>query len=352
MSDGRILLYGATGYTGRLIAQRAKAQGLDMLLAGRSNEAVAAVATPLGLPYLAVGLDDPAKLDEALAGIRVVLHVAGPFSATSKPMVEACLRKGVHYLDITGEIEVFEACAARDAAARTAGVMLMPGVGFDVVPSDCMALHVKNRLPSATTLTLAMNGLSNMSRGTAKTSVEALGKGTAIRKGGRIVEIDEIPRKTLDFGAGPEPVIGISWGDVATAYHSTSIPDIEVFFRETPEMARMMGMPKFLRKLLGSRPGQAVLKRAINLMPAGPGEDIRNTARATVLAKARDSTGALVRSRLETPEPYALTVETALLIVGRVLAGDAPIGYQTPAKAYGADLILEVPGTRRDELNA
>ncbi len=349
---GGILLYGATGYTGRLIAQKAKATGLDIRLAGRSRESVAAVAEPLGLPCVAAALDDPAALDAAVKGSALVLHVAGPFSATSKPMVEACLRNRVHYLDITGEIDVFEACAARDAAAKAAGIMLMPGVGFDVVPSDCMAAHVKRRLPGAIALTLAMNGLSSMSRGTAKTSVEALGKGTAVRRDGRIVEIDEVPRRKLDFGNGPEPVVGLSWGDVSTAWYTTGIPQIEVFFRETPELARMLGMPRFLRKLLGSAPGQAVLKRAINLMPAGPDEQMRNTVRATVLAEARDAAGTLARSRLETPEPYALTVETALLVAKRVLAGDAPPGYQTPAKAYGPDLTLEVPGTRREDLNS
>lgn len=351
MSAGRILLYGATGYTGRLIAGRGAALGLDMVLAGRSADSVATIAAPLGLPHVAASLDDAAALDRILSGITVVLHVAGPFSATSRPMVEACLRNRVHYLDITGEIEVFEACAARDGAARSAGIMLMPGVGFDVVPSDCLAAHVKRRLPQASSLVLAINGISAMSRGTAKTSVEAIGKGTAVRRDNRIVELPDAPRRTLDFGKGPEPVVGLSWGDVATAWHSTGISQIDVFFRATPELSRMAGMPRILRRLLGSGPGQAILKRAINLMPAGPSEEIRTTARAQVLAQAQAPAGTLVRSRLETPEPYALTVETALLVARRVLAGDAPTGYQTPSMAYGPDLILEVPGTRREDLN-
>ena len=136
--NGAILIYGATGYTGKLIAKTAVDRGARPILAGRNLEKVRAVAEPLGLAALAFDLRDPGRIDAAIKDVSVVLNVAGPFSATSRPMADACLRNHVHYLDITGEIDVFEALAARDAEAKSRGVMLLSGVGFDVVPSDCL----------------------------------------------------------------------------------------------------------------------------------------------------------------------------------------------------------------------
>src|SRR6059058_4542054 len=160
------MVYGASGYTGRLLVEAALSGGLRPILAGRNETTLAPLAERLGLEYRVVRLGDPPTLDAALRKVRVVLHAAGPFSATARPMVDACLRTGTHYLDITGEVRVFEAVAARDAEAKSAGVMLLPGVGFDVVPSDCLAAHMKRRLPDAMDLKLYIGGLANMSRGT------------------------------------------------------------------------------------------------------------------------------------------------------------------------------------------
>jgi short subunit dehydrogenase-like uncharacterized protein len=180
---GRLMIYGATGYTGKLVARTAKALGLRPLLAGRNDAKLKSVAELHGFECRTIDLADAAGLRSALSGIAVVLHLAGPFSRTSKPMLDACLEAKAHYLDITGEIDVFEACAARDAEAREAGVMVMPGVGFDVVPSDCLAAHLQRRLPDAVALTLAISGLGKASRGTAKTSIESIARASRARGG-------------------------------------------------------------------------------------------------------------------------------------------------------------------------
>src|SRR5206468_1467866 len=120
------LLYGATGYTGKKIAQQAVRQGLRPILAGR-GDGVRRVAAELGLPARVFGLDDAAAVRTGLDGVHAVLHCAGPFSATAAPMIEACLATGAHYLDITGEIAVFEFAASRDADALKRGVVLCPG---------------------------------------------------------------------------------------------------------------------------------------------------------------------------------------------------------------------------------
>src|SRR5512134_836166 len=181
---GPWLLYGANGYTGELVARLARGLGHRPILAGRNADGVCALSEELGLDRRLFSLDAPGRIDDALAGMSLVLHCAGPFSRTSKAMADACLRTRTHYLDVTGEVEVFEALAARDAEARASGVMLLPGCGFDVVPSDCLAVHLKRRMPEARRLALAYGGVGRLSRGTATTAIEGLGRGGLVRRGG------------------------------------------------------------------------------------------------------------------------------------------------------------------------
>jgi short subunit dehydrogenase-like uncharacterized protein len=351
MTTGRFLIYGATGYTGKLTALTAKLQGLHPVLAGRDEAKTRAVAALHGFEWRAFHLGETAKLDAALNEVDAVLHLAGPFSATSQPMADACLRTGRHYLDITGEIDVFEALAARSTQAKARGVMLLPGAGFDVVPSDCLAAHVKRRLPDATRLFLAIGGLDKMSRGTAKTSVEALSRGTRARRGGQIVRLPDTPRTSADFGDGPAPTVGLSWGDVATAWHSTQIPDIDVHFQSSRQIEQMTRLGPLARSMLSTRLGQYLAKAAVNRQPEGPNDAERASGRAVLVAEASNAKGVTVRSRLRTSEGYTLTVMTALEIARRVLAGDLEPGFQTPSLAYGADFILQFPGVTREDLS-
>jgi short subunit dehydrogenase-like uncharacterized protein len=350
--NGTTLIYGASGYTGKLVAKTAKAQGMKVILAGRNAEKVKAVAEPLGFPWRAFALSDNSKLDETLREAQQVLHIAGPFSATSKPMVDACLRTGRHYLDITGEIDVFEACAARDGEAKAKGVMLMPGVGFDVVPSDCLAAHMKRRMPDATHLTLGIEGLGTVSRGTAKTGVEGIGLGTRARRGGKIIKMEGTPQRQIDFGKGPRPAVMVSWGDVATAWHSTQIPNIDVYFAATPQIEQLVKMPGFVRWLLSTPIAQAILKRQIDRQPEGPTDAERAAGSAVLIGEAKNGSGQTLRSRLTTGEGYTLTAFTALGVARRVLGAQAKPGFQTPSLAFGPDFILEFDGCRREDLNA
>lgn len=348
---GKILIYGATGYTGKLTARAAKLQGLTPILAARSVDKVKPLADELGFAWRAFYLNETEKLDQALNEVAAVLHIAGPFSATSKPMADACLRTKTHYLDITGEIAVFEALAARDAEAKKAGIMLLPGAGFDVVPSDCLAAHVKRRLPDAEDLKLYIGGLSEMSRGTAKTLVEGIAKGTLVRRNGEIEQLEGSNEDLIDFGVGPKPTIALPWGDVSTAYYSTNIPNIEVHFESVPQLARMMKMPFLLKALLGLPFMQTFLKRQVDKQPEGPNDEQRRKSEAILIGVARNSKGDTVRTRLRTPEGYTLTAATALAIAKRAADGDVKPGFQTPSLAYGADFILGFDGVRREDLN-
>ena len=347
---GRYLIYGANGYTGDLVAREAVRRGQRPILAGRNASTVAALAEELGLEHRAFGLDDARALDAGLEGMAAVLHCAGPFAHTFRPMAEACLRVKAHYLDVTGEIEVFEALAARDAEAQAAGVMLLPGTGFDVVPSDCLAAHLKRRLPSATHLALAFVTTGGMSRGTATTMAENIHRGGLVRRDGVLTPVPPAWKtRHVDFGRGPTATITIPWGDVATAYRSTGIPNIEVY---TAVPWLMRAGVRLSRPFLGvlARPGvQSFLKKRIRARGAGPSAEERARGVSLLWGEAKDDAGGAAVSRLRGPEGYTLTVLATLDCLDRVLSGNAPPGYQTPAKAYGPDLVLALEGVSRSD---
>jgi short subunit dehydrogenase-like uncharacterized protein len=346
-----VLIYGANGYTGRLIADQAIARGLRPILAGRDRPAISAAAAALGVDHRVFSLDDPAAMRRGLDDVTLVIHSAGPFSRTSAPMVDACIARGVHYLDITGEIGVFESIAARDAEARAAGVMLLPGVGFDVVPSDCLAAHLVRRLPTATRLALAFAADGGISRGTATTMIENAGRGGTVRRGGTLESVPAAWRtRQVDFGAGPVDVTTIPWGDVSTAFHSTGVGNIEVY-TAMPRLARaFMIATRYLGPVLASRAVQRTLIGLVRRRAPGPGSATRAHAVSKLWGEATDRSGRRVVARLTTPQSYALTALTAVAAAEKVFGGNVYPGVQTPSRAFGADFILEIPGVRREDV--
>jgi short subunit dehydrogenase-like uncharacterized protein len=345
------LLYGANGYTGKLIARLAHERGMNPILAGRDSSSIEPLATELGFEHRVFSLDDAPAIDAALGEVAVVLHCAGPFSRTSRAMADACLRTGTHYLDITGEATVIETLAARDREAKKAGVMLLPCVGFDVVPSDCLAAHLKRRLPSATHLALGIQGMGRVSRGTATTMVENINRGGLVRREGKLTPVPAAWKtREIDFGRGPVTAVTIPWGDIASAYYSTGIPNIEVYAGVPRSVRRMMKLSRAFGWLLGTGPMQRFLKKRIKAQPPGPNEEERARGKSFVWGEVKDDAGQVAASRLEGPEGYTLTALTALLITERVLAGQFAAGFQTPSKAYGPDLILEIEGVTREDL--
>jgi short subunit dehydrogenase-like uncharacterized protein len=340
------LIYGANGYTGELIAREAARRGLKPILSGRSQSKIEPLAKELNLTHRTFSLEDRKSLEYTLKEVDFVIHCAGPFSLTSAPMVEACLRTGKHYTDITGEISVFEAIARRDEAAKEAGIMIMPGVGFDVVPSDCLARHLKNQLPSATNLTLAFYGLSGISHGTQATMTMNAGNGGAVRRGGEIRRVPAAYKmREIDFGEFTKIAVTIPWGDVSTAYYSTGIPNIEVYTVLPEANLKMLKLSRYLGWLLKTKFVQNYLQKRIP--EGGPNAEARAKGKTYLWGEASDAQGNRIEARLVCPEGYTTTVLTALEIAEKIADGNLRAGFQTPAKCYGADLILEIENTER-----
>jgi len=342
-----LLIYGATGYTGKLVVDEAIRRGLTPIVAGRDAAKVAEVGARTGLPTRTFPVDAP-----DLTGVTVLLNIAGPFSRTAKPMIDACLRAGVHYLDVTGEIAVFEACAARDAEAKTAGILVMPGVGFDVVPTDCMAAHLQRRLPTATSLRLALGVGGGISHGTATTAAENLDAGGAVRKGGKLTRVPSA-YKTLDvdFGRGPRTTVTIPWGDVSTAYRTTGIPDIEVYAAFPSTAITLMKLGNYAAPLLRAKLVKGLVQAWIDAQPPGPTDAARARGHAVVWGDAADDAGNRVAARLTTPEGYTLTAITAIEAAMRVDAGTPHRGFGTPAGVFGADFVLGFTGVTLEDLS-
>jgi len=347
MQSNSFLLYGANGYTGKLIAKYAALYGLDPILAGRTEEAIKALADELKLPYKIIDLNNIVQLKAALQEVKVVVHAAGPFADTAKQMIDACLQTGTHYLDINGDITVFEMIKSFDTKAKEKNIILMPGVGFDVVPTDCMALHLRNKLPDATYLKLAFASVGGgVSRGTAMTIISRLGEGGASRKNGKIVK-EPIAKKGMwiDFEEKKLFVMSIPWGDISTAHFTTGIPNIESYTGVKPIIYKIMKAQGLFNWLLKMQWVKNIIRKKIRSRPAGPSDEMRSKAKSLIWGEASNEKGETVTHFFSCADGYTLTAHSSLIIAKKILEGNFKTGYQTPASCYGEELINEIPGT-------
>jgi short subunit dehydrogenase-like uncharacterized protein len=341
---GTCLVYGANGYTGRRIAAEAAARGLQPVLAGRDGAKIEPLAAKLNCASRVFSLTTAEQIAGHLEGIDAVLHCAGPFSATAAPMMEGCLAAGVHYLDITGEIDVIESAVERHGRAVAAGISLLPAVGMDVVPSDCLAARLAQMLPNAVKLELAFAGMLSISHGTAATIWENVGRGGRIRRAGQIVRVP-VAWKTqeIPFHRGRRWAMTIPWGDIASAFHTTGIPDIEVYAAMPSGQLKVLRAFRWLAPLAGLKPIQTAGRWWIDHRIQGPGADELRQGRTEFWGRVTDAAGQSVEATLETPNGYTLTVQSSLAIVQQVLAGRVRPGFSTPALALGAEFIETIP---------
>lgn len=319
-----ILIYGATGYTGKLVAMQARETHLSFEVAGRNGPQVTALAEQLDVPCRIFALDDPETIIASLAGVTAVLNCAGPFASTARPLMEACIACGVHYLDITAEYKVYAWSEAWSERAAAAGVMLLPGVGWDVVPSDCLAMYLAAKVDQPQSLRIALQVANSMSRGSTSSVGEILGVGLLVRAEGTIVAKPDAAPARFDFGAGLLDSVPLSFGDLVTAWKSTGIPNIAMFVNIK----------------------ENVMPEGVAAMPEGPSLEERAANRACAVAEVTGIDGAVVRARIETVNGYSYTPLAAVEALRLVAAGQFKPGFQTPATVFGAGFAVSIADTR------
>jgi short subunit dehydrogenase-like uncharacterized protein len=337
---GPVMVYGATGHSGRTLAARLCEAGCDVIVAGRNAAAVQALAQSLGAPFRVFDLRDPGAIDLALTGMKVVLHAAGPFMDTAAPMMDACIRAGAHYLDLSGEWPVFARAQCLGAEAKAAGVMLMPGVGWVVVISDCLAAHAVREAPGTSLLRIASEHRTVASRGTFRTALRIFGSTVVVRKAGvlRSVPVGP-PSRSFDFGAGERLSIAVSWPDVVTAFRTTGVANIEGFLHAPLPLQIALRAGAAGAEILGDEALRASLAPLAAAWPDHASAEAQSRAFNVIVVEAVDPWRRATRFGLKTLDGYSTTTITAAAIAARVLAGEHPPGFQTPAGAYGPELI-------------
>ena len=349
MSEQQWMVYGANGYSAQLVIQEAKRRGLTPILAGRNRQVIETLANDVGCPFRIFGLEDISAIAENLTDIDLVIHCAGPFSATSAPMIEACIQAKTHYLDITGEISVFEHAQRQHQRAYDAGVIVCPGVGFDVIPTDCVAKTLHQSMPDATHLTLAFAGGSALSPGTAKTSIEGAAEGCFVRENGVIVNKPHAYKvRTIEYGGhiGSKQSMTIPWGDVSTAFQSTGIPNIEAYMPASDKTLKVVRLGNWAKPLLKRKFVQNFLKKQIGKKVTGPNEKSRQKERTAVWGEVRNSKGETLVARLETPNGYDVTTTGPIAIAEAILKGKTSVvGSTTPSLLMGAGFVSTLPDT-------
>ena len=336
-----LIVYGSYGYTGSLIVEECKRRNLKILLAGRSAEKLKAQSQVSGYSFESVSINDHRALVSLLYKAKIVLHCAGPFSSTAIPMAHACIEAGTHYLDITGEYKVFEDLKLLNEKASTRGVVLMPGTGFDVVPTDCLALHLKKRMTDADNLIMAFASVpAGVSRGTAKTALQNFGQPSLMRSNGVLVPVpNDLRKREINFGSRTMTSWCISWGDISTAFHTTGIPNIRIYLGSSKRQLRMFEWLSKLGWIFKIKWVRNSIKKRIDSGPAGPSEEILKTGKTLVWGQVTNRNGEVAQSLMETPNGYTVTYIMSVEIATRLLGYSGPGGYKTPAQMFGSELI-------------
>jgi short subunit dehydrogenase-like uncharacterized protein len=324
-----LMIYGATGYTGQMAAHHAVAAGLEPILAGRDERRLGVLAAELSVDHRAFDLDDTATVDDAIAGVTVLLNCAGPFARTAEPLMTAAIRVGVHYLDVAAELDSYRLAEALDGDATAAGVMLLPGSGGSVAMLGCLTGHVAQRVPDASRVRVALHVAGSMSRGSAVSAAEGLTTETLMRVDGHLVSRDPADVSEFDFGSGPAMCSAVTLPDLVTIWRATAIPNVETYAHVS---------------------GDAFPHGDLAALPDGPtaADRLANRYQAAVEVTAAD--GTVARAVLDTVNGYTFTPLAASEAARRVLAGEFRPGFVTPATLFGNEFVETIADTRIHDL--
>jgi short subunit dehydrogenase-like uncharacterized protein len=337
-----ILLFGATGYTGRLAAEALARRQLDFAIAGRSAAKLEALASAIGGPDVHVAeVGDVDGLVRALDGARVLVTCVGPFSALGWTAAEAALRARVHYVDSSGEGKfIHELIERHHEHARAAGIAMCPAMGFDEVPSDvAVSLAVEDLNEPEVIVTYAVPSFG--SRGTIRSALGILTSPGPRVEGGRLVETTIGQR---DRWAPLPPPLGVrrsinaplAIGRIAPMHLELRSLDVYMTTAEAQRIAVKAGMP--LAKLaLATGAGRSLAEAVIGRLPVGPGPKARGK-KWTVMAEARAG-GRWRNVVLTGKDVYGLTGELLASAAERLCAGTTDAGVLAPVAVMGLERL-------------
>lgn len=339
------LIYGANGYTGKLCVAEARRRSIPFVLGGRNKSALEELADSRER-VVAFGLRNPSEIEAALADVDCILNCAGPFVHTAKPIIDACLKTKTNYLDITGEISVFEDIFTYDNAAKEAGVSLIPGVGFDVVPTDCIAAMLHEHLPDATNLQLCFRSTLGPSRGTATTGLAHASEGSYIRKNGKLHQVKGSPEVIdVEFPSGQMQAAAIPWGDISTAYRSTGIPNIKCFVGLPKAQLKAFRRLRYITPLLRIGFVRDYAQKKIEARGPGPSDDKRARSKSEVVGMVMNSNRERRTANAVLPDGYTFTAIAAMEAARRATSHtNLPRGALTPSLAFGHRFLEELEG--------
>lgn len=320
-----LMIYGATGYTGRMAALQAQKLGLAPVLAGRKEQALAALASELGLEHRVFALEDEALVRHALEGVDVLLNCAGPFSHTASPLIAACLQVRTHYLDIAAELDSYLLSEQNNQDAIGAGVMLLPGCGGSVAMLGSLAARAVEVVSAPVALRIALHVSGAMSRGSATSASQNMTAQCLMRKDDKLTSRDPSDLRSFNFGSYEASCFPVTLPDLITIAQQTGIGDIETYVHVS---------------------GTAFPDGDLSELPAGPDAKAReaNRYQAAVEVVAKD--GTTTRAFLDTVNGYTFTPLAAVEAARRVLAGQVRTGFQTPVGLFGSGFAETIADTR------
>lgn len=312
----KLIIYGAVGYTGRMVCANAMTHGLDFVIAGRvkDDSRLRLLARELGVEYRLFAADDRTAAQAAMSDIGVLLNCAGPFMHTAEPLMRACLATGIHYLDIAAEMDSYRLAETLDAEARAAGVMLLPGSGGSVAMLGSLAGHAAKRVAAPIRLSIALHVTGGFSRGSAISASENVTAQTLHRVDGALIGRNAHEVRAFDFGKGPAMAFPVTLPDLITIWRATGIPNIETFVHVSE----------------GAFP-----EGDLALMPDGPTLEQREANRYQAAVEVTGEDGTVACSVLDAVNGYSFTTIAAAEAARRVAGGEARPGFQTPAMLFG-----------------
>jgi short subunit dehydrogenase-like uncharacterized protein len=329
MTMKKLMIYGATGYSGRMAAEQAKLLGLQPILAGRDDAALSGLAAELGLTHRAFAVDDSAAVEQALSDVAVLLNCAGPFMHTAAPLMHAAIRAGCHYLDIAAELDSYRLAEQLDDAAKLAGVMLMPGGGGSVAMLGCLAAHAMARVDQPHSVDIALHVSGTMSRGSAISATENMSAACLARVEGELQADDQQATQAFDFGRGPVACFPVTLPDLVTIWRATHVPNIRTFVHVS---------------------GAAFPTGDLAALPDGPTAEQRDANRYQASVVVTGADGAIARALLDTVNGYSFTPMAAAQAARRMLAGEVRPGFQVPAQQFGMGFAETIADTSITDL--